>query len=151
MQCDLTLNRSIYFLRTLICSLPAYSLGKEEEWYALPPPARGGSLALPLSLPGFISTIIAGITIDSHSDAEEQGRFGFGFCFRGKWCLLCCPVIRKSPISRCLYAFVIVVRSKFSGRTVFPLQCSWDTITAARKFNCGGLAHTGRHMGGQGR
>ena len=67
---------------TLICYLPAYSLGKEEEWYALPPPARGGSLALPLSLPGFISTIIAGITIDSHSDAEEQGRFGFGLCFR---------------------------------------------------------------------
>ena len=27
--------------RTLICSLPAYSLGKEEEWYALPPPAAG--------------------------------------------------------------------------------------------------------------
>ena len=96
---------------------------------------------LSLSLPGFISTIIAGITIDSHSDAEDGGKVWVRV-----WALLsrkmmsaARPVIPKSPISRRLYAIVIVVRSKISVKDCFPLQCSRDSITA-RKFNRGGLA-----------
>ena len=127
-------------MRTLICSLPAYSLGKEEEWYLLPSPPAAGRIFGPSSLSS---------RFYKHHHRRNHNRFSFR-CGGNRDGLGLGSAFAENvnlPFHAAFTnAFVIVVRPKNSGKDCLPLQCSWDTITA-RKFNCGGLAHWTPHGG----